>query len=206
MTYLRELTGQQERVVAELKRRGVEARYLEFGGPGKTGAKAHVPTDANSEFLANRAMGDWAENALSAGLSRAFPKHQVVHYGDSNRMAAGEAGFREFYTNRLEDVRVHGKRPDLLIAPHTAGLSSHVTAQRTAELAAAVRQAHLAIEVRSSKFEALRYMRVRAEQKAVGKKGGRNAPSFTVKVEDLKIIYRWIEGHRIEQFYCQIFS
>ena len=29
--------------------------------------------------------------------------------------------------------------------------------------------------------------------------------SFTVKVEDLKIVYRWIERQNIPQFYCQVF-
>lgn len=205
MTYLSRLTEQKERVISELKKRGVESRYLEFGGSGIKGAKAYVPTDANSEFLANRAMGDWTERALSNGLSHAFQQFQIVHYGDSDRMAAGENGFREFYITRLEDVRVHGKRPDLLLTTHMVGLDTNVTARSTTELAAFVRQAWLAVEVRSSKFEALRYIQVRAEQKAAGKKGGRKAPSFTVKVEDLKIVYRWIEKHEVEQVYCQVF-
>lgn len=205
MTYLSRLAEQKEEVIEELEGRGVEARYLEFGGPGVVGAKTYVPTDANSEFLANRAMGDWAENAISDGLSRALPGFQIIHYGDSNRMAAGDHGFRDFYVRRLEDVRLHGKRPDLLLAKHTAGLASNLTDQNTADVSTLVRRASLAIEVRSSKFEALHYMKVRAEQKAAGKKGGRNSPSFTVKVEDLKIVYRWIENHKVEQLYCQVF-
>lgn len=47
-------------------------------------------------------------------------------------------------------------------------------------------------------------MRVRKEQKAAGK-SGRESPSFTVKVEDLKIVYRWVERYRVPQIYCQVF-
>ena len=52
-----------------------------------------------------------------------------------------------------------------------------------------------AVEVRSSKFEALTYMKVRKEQRAAGKTKARETPSFTVKVEDLVIVYRWLERH-----------
>lgn len=67
------------------------------------------------------------------------------------------------------------------------------------------RSAEGAIEVRSSKFEALTYMKVRREQKEAGKKSGRDTPSFTVKVEDLKIVYRWLERYRVPQIYSQVF-
>ena len=47
-------------VVATLTARGIEERHLAFGGEGsKPTQKPRVPTDARSEFLANRAMGDW---------------------------------------------------------------------------------------------------------------------------------------------------
>lgn len=59
--------------------------------------------------------------------------------------------------------------------------------------------------MRSSKFEALTYMRVRQEQKAAGTLSGRETPSFTVKVEDLKIVYRWLKRYRVPQIYCQVF-
>ena len=205
MAYFDKLAAQRPRVVAELGRRGIEARYLNFGGAGEAGGRSFVPTDARSEFLANRAMGDWAEELLADGLTRAFPGLDVVRYGDSDRIAAGEEGFRTFYVSRLEDVRVHGKRPDLLVVPQGLRLAQDVSALPTADIAALVRRARLSIEVRSSKFEALRYMRVRAEHRADGQKGGRETPSFTVKVEDLKIVYRWIEWHDVEQLYCQVF-
>ena len=68
-----------------------------------------------------------------------------------------------------------------------------------------VNKAFASIEVRSSKFEARTYMRVRKEEVKNGKKPQRLTPSFTVKVEDLKIVYRWIERYKIPQSYCQVF-
>ena len=65
--------------------------------------------------------------------------------------------------------------------------------------------AEAAIEVRSSKFEALTYMKVRQQDRADGKASANETPSFTVKVEDLRIVYRWIERHNISQSYCQVF-
>jgi hypothetical protein len=34
-------------------------------------------------------------------------------------------------------------------------------------------------------------MAARRARRAAGKKDGRDTPSFTVKIEDLKIVYRW---------------
>jgi hypothetical protein len=68
-----------------------------------------------------------------------------------------------------------------------------------------VKNAIAAIEVRSSKFEALKYMAVRKSQREEGKKFARATPSFTVKVEDLIIVYRWLERHDLPQTYVQVF-
>ena len=68
-----------------------------------------------------------------------------------------------------------------------------------------MKQAAAAIEVRSSKFEALTYMAVRQRQREAGNSTGRETPSFTVKVEDLIIVYRWLERHGVPQTYCQVF-
>lgn len=59
--------------------------------------------------------------------------------------------------------------------------------------------------MRSSKFDARQYMAVRAKQKEEGTKANRESPSFTVKVEDLVIVYRWLERKKIPQAYFQVF-
>ena len=48
-------------------------------------------------------------------------------------------------------------------------------------------------------------MEVRRQQRAEGNRASRESPSFTVKVEDLKIVYRWIERYRKPQVYAQVF-
>src|SRR5450759_3556916 len=48
-------------------------------------------------------------------------------------------------------------------------------------------------------------MKVRKQQRAAGKTTARETPSFTVKVEDLVIVYRWLERYRVPQSYCQVF-
>src|SRR5258708_40170073 len=82
-------------VVENLREKGIDERHLTFGGEGEPPArKPTVPTDARSEFLANRAMGDWAERMLSAALVRALPKWKVVQYGSTDRVAAVDSAFK----------------------------------------------------------------------------------------------------------------
>jgi hypothetical protein len=203
--YFTKLTHAKDRVVKELQRRGVGPRYLQFGGPGDPLGRVFVPTDARSEFLANRAMGDWAEHLLAGAVNKTVPGYRVVHYGNSDRMAAGEEGFKAFYIATRDDVRVFGKRPDLLVVPDTYTGPDDVSGQGTEALRPLVASALAAVEVRSSKFEALHYAQVRAEERKAGKATGRESQSFTVKVEDLKIVYRWIENFKKPQAYCQVF-
>lgn len=204
--YLDRLRGTLDRVSAQLTARGIHERYLKFGGEGDLPVrKVTVPTDARSEFLANRAMGDWAEQALSAALLTAFPEWRVAQYGDTKRIAAGHPDFKATYLAGVEETRRYGKRPDLLLFPTAFEVEpdlSECTHTGTEDL---LKKALAAIEVRSSKFEALTYIAVRQQQRAAGNVTGRETPSFTVKVEDLIIVYRWLERHEVPQTYCQVF-
>ena len=161
--------------------------------------KPTVPTDARSEFLANRAMGDWAEQALSAALLVALPEWKVAQYGDTNRIAAGHPDFRASYLTGIEETRRYGKRPDLLLFPASVAVAASLSESAHAGTETLVTQAIAAIEVRSSKFEALTYMAVRQRQREAGTVTGRESPSFTVKVEDLIIVLRWLERHDVPQ-------
>lgn len=193
-------------VVANLTAKGIEQRHLAFGGEGeKPARKPTVPTDARSEFLANRAMGDWAEQALTAALQRALPEWKASQYGDTNRIAAGHPDFKASYLAGIEETRCFGKRPDLLLFPASVAVDTNLSERAHAEMEAQVEQAIAAIEVRSSKFEALTYMAVRQRQRDAGNSKGRETPSFTVKVEDLVIVYRWLERYDVPQSYCQVF-
>jgi hypothetical protein len=189
-----------------LRAKGINERHLSFGGEGTVPTrKPTVPTDARSEFLANRAMGDWAERILSDALSRAFPEWSVAQYGDANRIAAGHPEFRASYLAGLEGTRQFGKRPDLLLFPADASVAADLSTQTHSECEPLLKKTIAAIEVRSSKFEALTYMAVRQRQREAGKAAGRETPSFTVKVEDLIIVYRWLERCGVPETYCQVF-
>jgi hypothetical protein len=193
-------------VVATLTSKGIEPRHLAFGGEGaKSEKKPRVPTDARSEFLANRAMGDWAEKMLTAALTVALPTWKVAQYGSTDSIAAGHPEFKTRYVAGLEETRVFGKRPDLLVFPEESATQSDLSQGGHAKTEAEVRQATAAIEVRSSKFEALRYMAVRQRERDAGNITGRETPSFTVKVEDLIIVYRWLEHYCVPQSYFQVF-
>src|SRR5437867_303120 len=182
--YSTRLKGTLDGVVSTLRAKGIQERHLSFGGQGTVPArKPTVPTDARSEFLANRAMGDWAERMLSEAITRAFPEWKVAHYGDTNRIAAGDPEFRASYLAGLEGTRQFGKRPDLLLFPVNMSVAADLSTQTHSECEPLLKQAIVAIEVRSSKFDALTYMAVRQRQREAGKTAGREAPSFTVKVE-----------------------
>ena len=204
--YFSQLKGTLDGVIATLTARGIEARHLAFGGEGpKPTQKPRVPTDARSEFLANRAMGDWAERMLSSAILAALPEFSVTQYGNTDRIAAGHPEFKARYLAGLEETRIFGKRPDLLLFPATAAVDTNLSERAHSETEELVKRGTAAIEVRSSKFEALRYMAVRQKQRDDGNKSGRETPSFTVKVEDLVIVYRWLERYGVPQTYCQVF-
>ena len=204
--YFEQLRATLDGVVARLTAKGIDPRHLAFGGEGeKPARKPTVPTDARSEFLANRAMGDWAEQALGAALLRALPEWKVAQYGDTNRIAAGHPDFKASYLAGIEETRRFGKRPDLLLFSTSFAVESDLSERAHEETEALVKQAAAAVEVRSSKFEALTYMAVRRRQREAGNSTGRETPSFTVKVEDLVIVYRWLERHEVPQTYCQVF-
>jgi hypothetical protein len=204
--YFAQLQQTPDGVTSVLRSKGIQERHLTFGGEGQPPArKPTVPTDARSEFLANRAMGDWAERMLAGALVAAFPQWKVCQYGSTDRIAAGHPDFKVRYLAGLEETRRFGKRPDLLLFPTSVPVAADLSEQSYVETESLVKQAIAAVEVRSSKFEALKYMAVRRQQRETGKVSGRDTPSFTVKVEDLVIVYRWLKRHRVPQSYCQVF-
>jgi AccI restriction endonuclease len=205
-SYFPRLKHTLEGVVENLRAKGIDEGHLAFGGEGHPPTrKPTVPADARSEFLANRAMGDWAERMLSVALLRALSEWKVVQYGSTDRIAAGHPEFKARYLAGLEETRRFGKRPDLLLFAAGAPVEADVSGRSHADTESLVNQAVAAIEVRSSKFEALTYIAVRKRQRDAGKSTGRETPSFTVKVEDFVIVYRWLERHRVPQSYCQVF-
>jgi hypothetical protein len=202
LSYFSKIKSTTDSLISVLEAKGVDSRYLNFDSIEPEIVKARSPTDARSEFLANRAMGDWAEDLLTRAINKSLIGKKVVQYGETDKISAGEDGFPEFYRTRLNDVRVYGKRPDLLVFDNSIDCRKDISSLKTKDVIETVKKADFSIEVRSSKFEAIKYMEVRKSEKESGKNGGRDTPSFTVKVEDLKIVYRWLKNHDIPQIYC----
>ena len=205
--YFERLKQAATRVAEVLSAKGVASDRLSFGGEGLPLAKKpRIPVDANSNFLGNRATGDWAESALKGLLTESSFDLRPIHYGDTGEISAGDDAFKDYYLAELEATRVFGKRPDLLLYTSEATPSKDEFRDKTVAMTQTLAcRATAAIEVRSSKFKALQYMSVRELEREAGIKVDRSCPSFTVKVEDLIIVYRWMERFRVPECYTQVF-
>lgn len=173
---------------------------LDFTAPHVKGRR---PGDANSEFLSNRGMGDWAEDVLHRGLN-ALTNFRTVKYGNSDEIIAGDPGFPAFYDNYQLELATTGKRPDLLVfedASYDPDWGENISMRPLYELREITPLAFAGIEVRSSKVFADEYARIRLAEG----KGGRACHSFTAKVEDLRIVKRWIDTYGVKHFYAQVF-
>jgi hypothetical protein len=166
--------------------------------PAAQRRRPRPPTQAFSDFLINREQGDWAEDVLKHAINEQIPEVVAYRYGRADDTVAGETGFEKFfnlYYDELEDI---GKRPDLILfrsaeRPRPCG-DLHALAAR--EIQGTVRRGVAGLEVRSSSFVAL--PRLDAAQ-------GRRPLSYTPKVEDLHVIFQWIENHGVPHHFVQVF-
>jgi len=149
--------------------------------------RPRVPTQAFSEFLINRELGDWAEDVVRRGVNDCGLGLVALPYGRTENLVAGEPGFPEFFLSYHEELRVFGKRPDLLI--YETGQAP--TIDLAAKTAAAASKALAGLEVRSSQ-QSLSGSRTPADL------------SFTPKIEEIHNVMRWIELHAVPHFYVQV--
>ena len=177
------------------KRRGASvaptASLLPPAEPVTVAEGIRVPTQAFSEFLINREMGDWAEELVASEVRYAVPELTCCRYGRSENLVAGEPGFAEFYTSYIRELRTLGKRPDILVFRGNPPDEALFAAADLDVAMTAARRACAAFEVRSS-------------QQSLQE--GRDAAtlSFTPKVEDIHNVVRWIEHHGVPHFYVQV--
>lgn len=156
------------------------------------------PTSAHSNFLINRQFGDWTEAVLCSAFNRQFREYRCVRYGAGGNLIAGDAGFAEMFREYHAEISSIGKRPDLMIFDNARARSldlpddiSNFGALRLGETARAAKRA---IEVRSSRYLAAQYRRVKEREQ-----------SFTPKLEDLPILTHWVAEHNVPCFYTQVF-
>jgi hypothetical protein len=202
--YFIDIKNKVQKVTEILIEKKIQKELLNFDAEEKLDQKIRPPTDANSEFLANRAMGDWAENLIINQIN-SDKKYLALRYGSEETISAGEEGFKEFYISLKKEVLKFGKRPDLLIYNKDYSKEKNLSSLNTIDAKKYVEECLTSIEVRSSKFESEIYKNVRLKEKKEGKSVSRTSLGFTVKVEDLKIVYRWIKNHNKPQSYFQVF-
>ncbi len=112
-----------------------------------------VPTSVSSEFLTNKAQGDWAESLVLSSLNES-KEYAAFPYGRSEAIAAGDPGFAYFYKQYLAELNTIGKRPDILVF-RKADVPRGTTLDFEDENL--IRKAVAAIEVRSSSFLCTEY-------------------------------------------------
>jgi hypothetical protein len=155
------------------------------------GERVRVPTQAFSEFLINREMGDWAEDLVAREIFETGLGLSACRYGRSENLVAGDAGFDAFYRSYIQELRPLGKRPDILLFEGAAPDEAVFLDAASEQTVAVARGAVAAFEVRSSQQSLC---------------GGRDPAelSFTPKVEDIHNVVRWISRHGVPHFYVQV--
>lgn len=205
MAYFQDLQARIEAVIERLSAKGVTENMLHFGGATPLPERIRAPAAANTKFQEEQAFGDWAEATLARGISRASATHKAIHYGTSSKIVAGEEGFKELYAAGIADTCEYGKRPDLLIVPRAMDIPTDVSETPTPDLADVVSKSLGAVEVRSSRTEVGVRRSYVVAQEALKKKVTTPELNFTVKVEDLVKVYRWVEVFDKPQAYAQVF-
>lgn len=124
-----------------------------FGIDPDVRIEGRPPTMASSEFLTNKQQGDWAEQVVFNAINSNSTEYVAVQYGRSESLAAGDDGFRDFYTKYQEELNNIGKKPDLLIFKKSDVISQNPDLDDDNFINKAI----AAIEVRSSSFLAGKY-------------------------------------------------
>lgn len=157
-----------------------------------------APTQAFSDFLTHSEQGDWAELLFFNALKLSDLPYTPVRYGKSDKIIAGDPNFENFYNSYQDELDIIGKRPDLLLfkkVDYQQKWGGDISQFALSDLSTIVPSAHVGFEVRSSSY---------LTKKFVPKK---NRPflSFTPKVEDLLVVFKWIKTYGVPHYYVQVF-
>ncbi|WP_346296475.1 AccI family restriction endonuclease [Rhodopseudomonas sp. P1] len=204
MTYVARLKNAALACVTVLRRIGVDDKFLCFDGRPSEPGRIFVPSQSDSKFQAEQALGDWAEDAVADAINSSSMSLKAVHYGFNSKLFAEDEGFKEEYVSGVEDTYKNGKRADLLLFAIGSDVPE-LTALSSEQAKPFVRQSVGALEVRSSRLNARQYIAYQERRLKDGKKPTSLEPNFTVKVEDLIKVYLWIVLNKKPQAYVQVF-
>lgn len=163
------------------------------------------PTQAFSAFLTNREQGNWAENLMQSLINKSTDL-KAVKYGRTDNIIAGDPKFPEFYESYQDELDNIGKKPDLLLFPpriYSPSWKLDISQKTDEELEKIVKKAKAGLEIRSSAFLVSQYEKFMTSKH--DGKSTRSFLSFTPKVEDLLVIYKWIMNFGVKHFYIQVF-
>lgn len=171
--------------------------------------RSKPPTQAFSEFLTNREQGDWAERLVFNAINKLNKHFVAVQYGRADRLVAGEVGFKEFYESYQDELDRIGKRPDILvfrIQDYKPDWNFNISNLSEDDQMAIIPNAIAGLEIRSSSFLIEKYdLHLQQKDASVKKMTQRKFLSFTPKVEDMMIVYKWIQTFNVPYFYFQVF-
>lgn len=159
--------------------------------------RGRIPTQAVSNFLTNREQGDWAERIVKDTVSDFLTDFDVVKYGKTDDIMAGDDNFADFYGQYQDELDKIGKRPDILIFEKGITKKDDISLESYDEHKKIVPLASLGWEIRSSSYLANKYK--------PSENAARQFLSFTVKVEDILIVLKWITTYNVPHYYVQVF-
>jgi len=161
--------------------------------------KGTAPTQAFSDFLTHSEQGDWAENLLFSSIEKTFPEKFIpIKYGKSDKIIAGDPGFKTFYLSYQNELDTIGKRPDLLLYTpqlYKSQWGKDISQLSLDDLKIIVPESLAGMEIRSSAYLTKKF----------SPKDDRPFLSFTPKVEDLLVVLKWIKTYGVPHYYVQVF-
>lgn len=171
----------------------ISVDVVDFGIERKRGT---APTQAFSDFITHSEQGDWAESVFFDAIVTSIPSVKPIKYGKSDKIIAGDIGFKDFYNKYQDELDMIGKRPDILLFNSSQNIDVHDISNYDAEMHnVIVPKAIAGFEVRSSAYLANKFI----------PKNDRPFLSFTPKVEDLIVVLKWINKYNVPHYYVQVF-
>jgi hypothetical protein len=199
-TYKNYILQMYDAAIEKLVRSGISRDIVDYRLKYKASKykTPRAPTSAHSNFLINRQVGDWTEGLLRTSFNQQFKDFKAIKYGAGGNLVAGDDGFRDMFQDYHAELKAIGKRPDLLIfdkkTSDILNLPDDISEVESTHLTDIAKKAIAGLEVRSSKYLAAQYRRVKQKEQ-----------SFTPKLEDIPILTHWIAEHWVPCFYIQIF-
>lgn len=206
MSYGKEIATRAKSARGVLIDKGIGEDFLIFSAdPQPVPNRIWAPAQGQTKFQMEQALGDWAEDLVRDAINGSGLGVRAVAFGDNDKTMAQDESFADRYrTGKVRELQF-GKRSDLLLFDEAQRVPDDASALDGKDAERLCRSCLAALEIRSSRTSAKRFVAYTQQQKAAGKRPARMEPSITVKIEDLAKVYRWIARNGKLLFYIQVF-